>query len=171
VQKDVQLTVVGKPVIVMENLNGIRQNFKNSKKLNRRFHSLPFRRLQTIVEYKPLIEAIEVKYPTRKETRGTSKTYHKCRHVAQVKGREFRCPRCGLTYNGDLNACINIAHALTRGMRWRSREPLKPADEAEGVKPQLNAGSPQAFSREQLTSFNQVYDRVPGLTRIKPDTI
>jgi len=29
-------------------------------------------------------------------------------------------------------------------MGWRSSEPLKPADEAEGVKPQFNAGSPQA---------------------------
>jgi hypothetical protein len=40
----------------------------------------------------------------------------------------------------------DIAHALTRGMGWRSREPLKPADEAEGVKPQANAGSPQALA-------------------------
>jgi putative transposase len=35
-----------KPIIVMENLNGIRDNFKKSKKLNKRFHSLPFRKLQ-----------------------------------------------------------------------------------------------------------------------------
>jgi len=41
-----------KPVIVMENLNGIRRNFKKSKNLNRRFHNLPFRKLQAIVEYK-----------------------------------------------------------------------------------------------------------------------
>ncbi len=33
------------PIIVMENLNGIRQNFKESKKLNKRFHSSPFRKL------------------------------------------------------------------------------------------------------------------------------
>ena len=32
------------PVLVMEKLTGIRENFK--KKLNRRFHSLPFRKLQ-----------------------------------------------------------------------------------------------------------------------------
>jgi IS605 OrfB family transposase len=45
-----------KPVIVMENLNGIRGSFKKSKRLNRRFHSLPFRRLQIIVEYKALLQ-------------------------------------------------------------------------------------------------------------------
>jgi IS605 OrfB family transposase len=43
-----------KPVIVMENLNGIRDNFKKSKKLNRRFHNLPFRKLQAIIECEPL---------------------------------------------------------------------------------------------------------------------
>jgi IS605 OrfB family transposase len=131
-----------KPVIVMEDLNGIRSNFKKSKKLNRRFHSLPFRKLQAYIEYKALLEGIEVKYLTKEETRNTSKTCHRCGHVAQVKGREFRCPKCGLIYNRDLNACVNIAHALTRGMGWGSREPPEPADEAGGVKPQPNAGSP-----------------------------
>ncbi len=63
-----------KPVIVMENMNGIRRNFKKSKRLNRRFHSLPFRKLQTIIEYKANLEGIEVKYLTRKETKNTSKT-------------------------------------------------------------------------------------------------
>jgi len=43
--------------------------------------------------------------------------------------------------NRDLNAYINIAHALTRGMGWGSCEPPKPACEELGVKPALNAGS------------------------------
>jgi transposase len=54
---------------------------------------------------------------------------------------QFRCPKCGLIYNRDLNACINIAHALKRGMGWGRREPPEPADEEIGVKPALNAGS------------------------------
>jgi len=112
-----------KPVIVMEDLTGIRDNFHKSKKLNRRFHSLPFRKLQTIIEYKALLEGIEVRYLTKEETRNTSRTCHRCGHVAQVRGREFRCPRCGPIYNRDLNACVNIAHALTRGMGWGSCEP------------------------------------------------
>ena len=112
-----------KPVIVMENLNGIRRNFKKSKKLNRRLHSLPFRKIQTIIEYKANLEGIRVEYLTKKETRNTSKTCHKCGYVTQVKERIFKCPRCGLTYNRDLNAAINIAHALMRRMGWGSREP------------------------------------------------
>jgi len=39
------------------------------------------------------------------------------------------------------NASISIAHALMRCMGWRRCEPLEPANEAGGVKPQLNAGS------------------------------
>jgi len=131
-----------KPVIVMEDLNGIRRNFKKSKRLNRRFHSLPFRKLQTIVEYKANLEGIEVKYLTKKETKNTSKTCHRCGYVTQVKGRIFKCPRCSKEYDRDLNACINIAHRVMSSMGWRSCEPLEPADEAEGVMPQLNAGSP-----------------------------
>jgi putative transposase len=97
-----------KPVIVMEDLNGIRSKFKKSKKINRRFHSLPYRRLQTIIEHKALLEGIEVEYLTKKETRGTSKTCYRCGHVAQVKARIFKCPKCGIEYDRDLNACINI---------------------------------------------------------------
>jgi IS605 OrfB family transposase len=132
-----------KPIIVMENLNGIRRGFKKSKRLNKRFHSLPFRKLQTIIEYKALLEGINVQYLKKKETRGTSKTCHRCGHVAKVKGRAFKCPKCGLIYNRDLNASINIAHALMRGMGWGSSEPPKPANEEIGVKPSLNAGSPR----------------------------
>jgi predicted RNA-binding Zn-ribbon protein involved in translation (DUF1610 family) len=55
-----------------------------------------------------LLEGIEVKYLTKKETRGTSKTCYRCGHVAHVKARIFKCPRCGMEYDRDLNACINI---------------------------------------------------------------
>jgi len=96
----------------MEDLTGIRDNFDKSKELNKRFHSLPFRKLQEIVEYKALLEGIEVRYLPKKEVRNTSKTCHRCGHVAQLNGREFRCPKCGLVYNRDLNACINIARRV-----------------------------------------------------------
>jgi IS605 OrfB family transposase len=109
-----------KPLIVMKDLNGARSNFKKSKGLNRRFHTLPFRRLQAIIEYKALFEGIEVKYLTKKETRGTSKKCHRCGHVAQERGREIRRLKCGLRYNRDLNACINISHVSTGGMGWGS---------------------------------------------------
>jgi len=130
-----------KPVIVMENLNGIRDSFKKSKKLNKRFHSLPFRKLQAIIEYKANLEGIEVKYLTKKQTKNTSKTCHRCGHVAQVKGRIFKCPKCNMEYDRNLNACVNIAHRVMSSVGWRRSEPRKPANEVNGVKPSLNAGS------------------------------
>lgn len=105
-----------KPVIAMENLNGIRNNFKKSKRLNRRFHSLPFRKLQTIIGYKALLEGMEVKYLTKEETKNASKKCHRCGHDAQVKGRIFTCPNYGMEYDRNLNSCINIAHRLMRSM-------------------------------------------------------
>jgi len=122
-----------KPIIVMEDLTGIRDNFDKSKELNRRFHSLPFRKLQIYIEYKALLEGIEVRYLPKKEVRNTSKTCHRCGHAAQVNGREFRCPKCGLVYNRDLNACINIARRLMRSAGWGSLA-FEPADEGKGVK-------------------------------------
>jgi putative transposase len=101
------------PVMVMENLKGIRNSFKGSKKLNRRFHSVPFRKLQTIIEYKALLEGIEVRYLTKEETKNTSRTCHRCGHVARVK----------IEYDRDLNACVNIAHRVTSSMGWGSCEP------------------------------------------------
>jgi len=71
-------------------------NFKRSKKINRRFHILPFRSLQTNIEYKTLLEGIEVRYLMKEETKNASRTCRRCGHVAQVKGREFRCLKCGL---------------------------------------------------------------------------
>ncbi|NHV05791.1 MAG: transposase [Thaumarchaeota archaeon] len=58
-----------------------------------------------------------------------------------MKGRIYKCPNCGMEYDRDLNACVNIAHRVTSSMGWRSSEPLEPANEEIGVKPTLNAGS------------------------------
>jgi len=106
-----------------EDLNGIRKSFKKTKKLNKCFHSLPFRKLQTIVEYKALLECILVRYLTKKETKNTSKTCHSRGHVAQVEGRIYKCPNCGMEYDRDLNACINIAHRVMSSMGWGVRAP------------------------------------------------
>ena len=107
-----------RPVIVMENLKGIRENFNKSKKLNRRFHSLPFRKLQTLIEYKALLEGIDVMYLSKKETKNTSKTCHRCGYVTQIKGRIFKCPKCGMEYDRDLNASINIARRVMSSVGW-----------------------------------------------------
>jgi IS605 OrfB family transposase len=110
-------------VLVMEDLTGIRDNFHKPRELNRRFHSLPFRKLQAYIEYKAHLEGIEVRYLTKGETRNTSKTCHRCGHVAQVKGRIYKCPKCRMKYDRDLNACINIARRVMSSAGWGRSEP------------------------------------------------
>ena len=103
---------------------------------------MPFRRLQTVVEYKALLGGVEVKYLAKKETKNASKTCRRCGHVAQVRGREFRCPGCGMVYSRDPNVTIDIARRITSPSGWGSREPPEPSDEGGGGKPRLNGGSP-----------------------------
>jgi len=118
-------------VIVMETLTGIRNIFKASKKLNKRFHSLPFRKLQTIIEYKASLEGMEVRYLTRRQTKNTSKQCHRCGYVTQIKcKRELKCPNCGLKYNRDLNACVNIAHRIMSSVGWGNCDTPELSNEA-----------------------------------------
>jgi len=73
-------------------------------------------------------KAVEIlKSFEEKKKKAASKTCHRCGHVAQVNGREF--------------GCINIAHALTRGMGWGSLA-FEPADGGKGVKPPLTPEAP-----------------------------
>jgi len=81
---------------------------------------MPYHRLQTYIEYKANVEGIEVRYVRGK----TSKTCHRCGHVAQkANRREFKCLKCGLIYNRDLNGAINIAQAVKSDLGWGSVTP------------------------------------------------
>ncbi|MBD3196499.1 MAG: IS200/IS605 family element transposase accessory protein TnpB [Candidatus Lokiarchaeota archaeon] len=119
-----------KPVIALEELTYIRNRFQKNKKgksLNRRMNYLSFRKLQTYIEYKALKRGIAVKYidPTH-----TTKQCHRCGTITNVGfHRIFSCPHCGLIYDRDLNASINIAHRITSSLGWGTREcPEQPND-------------------------------------------
>ncbi|MBD3254083.1 MAG: IS200/IS605 family element transposase accessory protein TnpB [Candidatus Lokiarchaeota archaeon] len=107
-----------KPIIAFEDLTDLRKNFgktKKSKMLNRRMNSLPFRKLQTYVEYKALREGIKTAYVDPKHT---SQECHRCGKRNKIKfARTYTCS-CGLNYDRDLNASVNIAHRITSSMGW-----------------------------------------------------
>lgn len=123
------------PIISIEDLTNIRYNFDASKKLNKRFHSLPFYKLRKYIEYKANSEGIDVQFI---EPFDTTKTCHRYGNVSHVYGREYICKVCGMIYNRDLNASVNIAHTLMRDMGWRRSGPLGPKNED---KSDLNVGS------------------------------
>jgi len=112
-----------KPVIVLEDLTHIRRRFrkkKKGKKLNRRMNSLPFRKLQAYIEYKALRKGISVEYIN---PGNTSKECHRCGTLNKVGfHRNYECSQCGLTYDRDLNAAINIARRITSSLGWGTRE-------------------------------------------------
>lgn len=112
-----------KPLIVMEDLTNIRKNFekgKRSRKLNKRMNSLPFRKLQDYIEYKALRKGIRTVYI---DPKNTSKECHRCGQLNNVAyRRDYECSNCGLKYDRDLNASINIAHRITSSMGWGTSE-------------------------------------------------
>ncbi|MEM0261250.1 MAG: transposase, partial [Nitrososphaerota archaeon] len=83
-----------------------------SRELNRRLHNLPYRKLQKFIEYKALINGVEVVYV---DPNNSSRTCHRCGYINEPSNsREFRCSICGAEYNRDVNAAANIAgKALT----------------------------------------------------------
>jgi len=142
-----------KPIIGMENLKGIRESIKVSRQMRKRLHSWPFRKLQEYIKYKANLAGIQVIHIKSKDT---SRKCHRCGHVAQVKGREFRCPECGMSYNRDLNAAVNIAYALKRGIGWRSSGSLKLSDEARSVKPEQKERSLKKRGGSPLDKYIEV---------------
>ena len=84
------------PIIAMEDLTNIRYSFNRSKKLNKRFHSLPFYKLRKYIEYKANSEGIDVRFI---EPADTTKTCHRCGNVSSVYGGEYRCKICGMVYS------------------------------------------------------------------------
>ena len=121
-----------KPVIIMEKLKNIRENMNGSAKLNRRLHAWSFRKIQKYIEYKANLEGIPVVYVNPAKS---SKTCQRCGHVARkVEGREFRCPKCSLVYNRDLNSAINLARRITSPSGWGRCEPPELPYEALAVK-------------------------------------
>lgn len=98
------------PIIAMEDLKRMRTSIHYGKKMNRRLHTWPFRKLQQFIEYKALWQGIPVAYIKAKNT---SKTCHRCGNVKKtLNGEVYRCSVCGMVYSRDLNASINIAKRL-----------------------------------------------------------
>jgi IS605 OrfB family transposase len=97
------------PVIVFENLTGLRNRAKGSERFNRMLSSWAFRELLDFVEYK----AARLNIPViRADPRNTSKMCSRCGYASRHNRRKqglFYCHRCGFEHNADANAAINIA--------------------------------------------------------------
>ena len=115
-----------KPVLVMEDLTSIREEFNYGAYMNRRLHAWAFARLQSRIEDKARGAGIPIEY-VRPEY--TSQICHACGHIGKLTTQAvFRCENdeCHVTeFQADINAAANIARRVDP---WGESLPLKPAD-------------------------------------------
>jgi len=91
--------------IAVENLKGLRHR-KVGKRHRKRLHKWAYRDLINKIVYKAKSHRVPVVFVNPK---GTSKTWSRCGEKGRVKGRWFKCPKCGFQLDRDLNAARNIA--------------------------------------------------------------
>ncbi|MHA2089417.1 MAG: RNA-guided endonuclease InsQ/TnpB family protein [Candidatus Kariarchaeaceae archaeon] len=114
-QKDVNHCVTKKLVgkskrnstIVFEDLSGIREDMKASKKMNRELHSWPFFQLEVFLRYKMKEKGM---YFCEIDPRYTSQKCSRCGYITKNNrnGSQFKCHKCKYTTDADRNAAINI---------------------------------------------------------------
>jgi len=108
------------PVIVFEDMSGIREEMKFGTYMNRRLHNLPFYKFERFVSYKARwgevpTDTVDAYY--------NSKTCSCCGERGYREGRRFRCTNgeCDLRQDhADRNASVNIA--------WREKVKLDSDD-------------------------------------------
>ncbi|EAX47470.1 transposase, IS605 OrfB family [Thermosinus carboxydivorans Nor1] len=95
--------------IALEQLTGIRERVRGSKKFNRMLSGWNFKELASFIEYKAALAGVLVFYVDPKET---SKTCQKCGNVSRCNRKTqgwFKCIKCGYQSDADRVGALNIA--------------------------------------------------------------
>ena len=102
--------------LTRENLKDLRLNGrKRSKQLNYRLSTFPYRKFISYIEYKFWEKGLEV---TTIGASGTSITCPICGYADKknrVDRENFRCKKCGFTFNAQYVACLNLFSRLGDG--------------------------------------------------------
>ena len=105
----VDIAKLNNSAIAIENLIGIRERIKASRKVNRMLHSWPFAELINFVKYKANLEGVPV---IEVDPRSSSRTCSRCGHIEKSNRKNqatLLCRACGYNPNADINASFNIA--------------------------------------------------------------
>jgi IS605 OrfB family transposase len=99
-----------KPVIVFEDLKEMRESIDYGTRMNRRLHSLPFRKLREFVTYKAAFQGIPSD-EINPEYTSQACSLTECKHTTRANRnkKRFKCVECGRQDHADRNAAINIA--------------------------------------------------------------
>jgi putative transposase len=94
---------------VMENLKNIRERIRYGRRMNRRLHSMPFRRVQFSIFYKSIERGYKPEYVDAKDT---SKMCPICGGLNKPNGHIYKCRKCGFQADRHFVAAWNIAAKL-----------------------------------------------------------
>ncbi|MDW8023005.1 MAG: zinc ribbon domain-containing protein [Nitrososphaerota archaeon] len=94
---------------IMEELKGIREKVRHTRTMNRRLHSIPFRKIQSYISYKSMELGFKPKFINAKNT---SKTCPTCGKTNKPNGHTFKCEQCSFQADRHIVAAWNIADKL-----------------------------------------------------------
>jgi putative transposase len=94
---------------VMENLKSIRERIRYGRRMNRRLHSMPFRRVQFSISYKSIERGYKPEYV---DAKNTSKMCPICGELNKPNGHIYKCRKCGFQADRHFVAAWNIATKL-----------------------------------------------------------
>ncbi len=98
-----------KVIPVMERLINIREKIRYGRVMNRRLHSIPFRKVQEYISYKSMEYGFEREFVKAKNT---SKKCPICGEINKPNGHVFKCKKCGFQADRHIVAAWNIAVKL-----------------------------------------------------------
>ena len=131
-------------VIVLENLNKVRENAKKSKGFNKKLSLWFYRRIQFAVEYKVFERGLETVYVS---PRKTSSRCPRCGgKLVEAGYRILKCKSCGFIGDRDIIACMNL---FTRYSRCGV-----PGVTLNAPKPDENPSGMQGNKNEEMTTTN-----------------
>jgi len=100
------LALKHRSVVVLEDLDELRENNKKGKKFNKKLGLWFYRRIQFCVEYEAWERDLEV---IKVDPRGTSSKCPRCGgRLAEYGYRVLKCRRCGFIGDRDVTATLNI---------------------------------------------------------------
>jgi putative transposase len=101
-----ELTLKYQSLIILEDLDELRENNKKSKKFNKKLGLWFYRRIQFCIEYEARERDLEV---IKINPKGTSSKCPRCSgKLVEYKHRVLRCRKCGFIGDRDVVAVMNI---------------------------------------------------------------
>jgi len=112
-----ELAFKHKSIIVLENLDKLRENAKKGRKFNKKLALWFYRRIQFCIEYEAMERGLRV---VKVNPRGTSSKCPKCSSkLVEDKYRMLKCNKCNFVGDRDVTATINLYKKFSLHPRCR----------------------------------------------------